>query len=404
MRSHWGGTETVILETCKHLQRMGHETQVICPNALAVNDAEVIEGVNVTRTPYFYPYIGLRDDAKSLLDLKGGNLFSFSLMKALKRVPDVDIIHLHTAKRTGGIGRHVALKRRIPYVVSLHGGVHDVPSEEAATWTEPTRGALEWGKVLGWWVGSRRVLDDAAAVVCVGEEERVQTQRRYPDKKVIHVANGVDPVRFRSGNGKAFRDEHAIPQDAFVLVTVGRIDPQKNQLFALKMLPELMRIEPRVYLLMVGPITNEPYYKRLLDHVRTEKLDTRVKIVPGVEANSPALADLYHAADVFLLPSAHEPFGIVILEAWAAGLPVIASRIGGIPSFVVSGEDGLLCEPNDEASFMQAFKVVCQNPELAMRLADAGRLKAESQFSWDSIIRQLVTIYEEAIRENPVRK
>jgi len=188
--SHWGGTETVILETCKRLLQRGHHTEIICPNALAHQDKaqqnkEVIGGVSISRVPYFYPYFGLSNESKQQLDRKGGNLFSFALMRALKKYPALDLIHLHTAKRPGGIGRYIAIKRKIPYVVSLHGGVFDVPDEEAETWTTPTEGTFEWGKILGWWVGSRRVLDDAAAILCVGEEEQRQTQQHFPNKRVI---------------------------------------------------------------------------------------------------------------------------------------------------------------------------------------------------------------------------
>ena len=87
--------------------------------------------------------------------------------------------------RTGGIGRYVARRRGIPYVVTLHGGVFDVPAEEAQSLTDPTRGTLEWGKVLGWWVGSRRVLDDAAAILCVGLEEQ---------RRALEAASGAVSV------------------------------------------------------------------------------------------------------------------------------------------------------------------------------------------------------------------
>lgn len=404
VRSHWGGTETVILETCKRLLRMGHKTSIICPNALASENQEVIEGVQVTRTPYFYPYLGLKPEARALLDRKGGNLFSFALMKALKTEPQLDLIHLHTAKRAGAIGRYVAGKRRIPYVVSLHGGVFDVPKEEAVTWTEPTRGTLEWGKLLGWWVGARRVLDDASAILCVGEEERVQTQRNYPGKKVVHLPNGVDPDRFSSGDGKAFRYIHGIPHDAFVILTMGRIDPQKNQLFVAKLLPALAGIHAKAHLLIIGHVTNEDYYQRILDYIRDRSLESRVTVIPGLEANSRSLADAYHAADVFLLPSIHEPFGIVILEAWAAGLPVIASRVGGIPSFVVPYQDGLLFEPNNNESILDAFRFLVKNPEDSRNLAVSGQKKARNEYSWDVITDRLVDIYEEALRENPFRE
>ncbi|RMG46940.1 MAG: glycosyltransferase family 1 protein, partial [Acidobacteria bacterium] len=113
-RQDWGGTETVVLETCKRLLRMGHRTEILCPNALAQNDYELIDGVPVRRVSYFYPYWRLRPEAKRQLDKKGGNLFSFALMKALWKYPHLDLIHLHTMKRLGGIGRYVARRRGIP--------------------------------------------------------------------------------------------------------------------------------------------------------------------------------------------------------------------------------------------------------------------------------------------------
>jgi glycosyltransferase involved in cell wall biosynthesis len=403
VRSDWGGTETVILETSRRLLGMGHHTEIVCPNALADRDVEVIGGVRVSRVPYFYPYWGLRDGVRRQLDQKGGNLFSFALMRALKRYPALDLIHLHTAKRTGGIGRHVALKRRIPYVVSLHGGVYDVPAEEAHAWEAPTDGAFEWGKALGWWVGSRRVLDDAAAILCVGEQECLQTQRRFPQKRVLHLPNGVDAERFARGDGPGFRRRRGIPPQARVALTVGRIDPQKNQLFAVRALPELLAQDPDAHLLLVGHVTNDAYDHQLARAVREEGLERHVTIVRGLDAASQELVDAYHAADLFLLPSVHEPFGIVILEAWAAGLPVIASRVGGVPSFVSEGRDGVLFRVNDAGEFLRAFRGLAGNGERMRVLAEAGREKARGQYGWDRITGRLADIYEEVVRENPLR-
>jgi glycosyltransferase involved in cell wall biosynthesis len=402
--SHWGGTETVILETCKRLVQRGQQTEILCPNALATGNEEVIGGIRVTRVPYFYPYFGLNREAKALFDRKGGNLFSFALMKTLLKLPDLDVIHLHTAKRVGGIARYAAAKRRIPYVLSLHGGVFDVPQEEAQSWTDPSRGAWEWGKLLGWWVGSRRVLDDAAAILCVGEEERVQTARRYPHKKVIHLPNGVNPDRFERGDGEAFRRNHDIPQEAFVLLTVGRIDPQKNQLLLLRLWPEITKIHPTAHALIIGPVTHEPYYQELLRYMDAHQLAGRVTIIPGLAADSRELVNAYHAANLFVLPSIHEPFGIVILEAWAAGLPVLASRVGGVPSFVDHGQDGLLFDGADEKSFLEGCQALIADPLKARELALAGQRKAREDYSWERITDSLLGIYEEAVRENPLRQ
>lgn len=401
VRSDWGGTETVILESCKILLKE-HHTEILCPIALSDKSEETVQGVKINRTPYFYPYFGLKDGAKLQLDKKGGNLFSFSLMRELKKRKNLDIIHLHTQKRLGGIGRHVAKQKKIPYVVSLHGGLFDVPSEEAATWTAPTEGAIEWGKLLGAWVGSRRVLDDAAAIICVGQKEQEKTREQFPQKKVVHLPNGVDTERFAVGDGAAFRKSHNIPQDAYVILLMGRIDPQKNQLFPIRMMPELLKVKPNAHLLLIGHVTNQPYYQRLLDNIGGNGVTDRVTLITGVDGQGEELVNAYHAADLFCLPSIHEPFGIVVLEAWAAGLPVIASRVGGIPSFVDDGSDGILFDTDDADSFLTAFSAIIGDSRSKL-IAENGRQKANRQYSWQQITKRLVDIYEEAIRENPLR-
>ena len=85
-RSDWGGTETAVLELSKRTLAAGHDARILCPNALADEDSEIIDGVSVQRYPYFYPYIGLRNGARLQMDRKGGNLFSFPLMRALEQL------------------------------------------------------------------------------------------------------------------------------------------------------------------------------------------------------------------------------------------------------------------------------------------------------------------------------
>jgi glycosyltransferase involved in cell wall biosynthesis len=399
-RSHWGGTETYILEICKRLREAGHGTEILCPNALAASDREILDEVPVRRVPYFYPYLGLDAEARQQLDLSGGSLFSFHLLRELWSWPGLDLIHLHTGRRPGAIGRYVAMKRGIPYVVSVHGGVFDVPEVQAAAQRDVTRGAFEWGKVLGWWVGARRVMDDAAAVICVGRREYDETRARYPGKRVVYMPNAVDAHRFRHGDGRAFRARHCIPERARVVLSVGRIDPQKDQKLLVSLLPRLRAVEPEVHLVLVGHVTHEAYARELAAMAQ----GLPVTIIPGLSGQGQELVDAYHAADCFVLASVHEPFGIVILEAWAAGLPVVASRTGGIPGFVEHGHDGLLCEPRDGAAFIAALEKVLGNPVRAAGLAQRGREKASRDYSWEPLTARLISLYEEVALENLVRK
>ncbi len=404
VRHAWGGTETVVLETSKRLPTFGHDTEIFCLDAMATEADDSMDGVRIRRFPYFYPYLGLGPEAKEALDGKGGNAFSFPLMRALKVEPGLDLIHLHTGKRIGGIGRHVARRRGIPYVVSLHGGVYDVPSDEAATWTEPTHGSWEWGRALGWWVGSRRVLDDAAAILCVGAEEQRRVQARFPRKRVEYLPNGVDLERWRNGSGVRFRNRHSIPADAKVVLNVGRVDIQKGQLLAVGALHRVLDDAPDAHLVLVGPVTNPEYERSIRREARERGVADRLTLIPGVDPKSDELADAYDAADVFFLPSMHEPFGIVILEAWGAGLPVVASRVGGIPSLVSEGTNGLLFESGDEAEAARLLGSLLADEAKRTALGTQGLSMAANEYSWDRITAQLATIYEEIVHAGPLRK
>ena len=245
---------------------------------------------------------------------------------------------------------------------------------------------------------------DASAILCVGYQESVLAQERLPHNRVIYLPNGADTQRFSQGDGATFRNKYDIPQDAKVMLTVARIDAQKNQHMAARLLRTFRDIEPKTHLLIVGNVTNPSYYDELLNIIDREGLGDHVTIVPGIPSNSQELVDAYHAADMLLLSSFHEPFGIVILEAWAAGLPVLASNVGGIPHFVGDGIDGLLFDPNDDDSLVQVFGQLNADGGLAQRLAEAGRAKVCAEYDWDVVTRKLLSIYEEVIRENSLRQ
>ena len=256
VQSDWGGTETFILETSKQLINAGHKTEILCPKMLTSIESELINNIEVNRVPYFYPYFGLGKNEKVQLDKKAGNAFSFSLLHKLFTIKELDIIHLHTGKRIGGIARTIAKLRNIPYVVSLHGGIFDVPQVESQSWTNPTKKTLEWGKILGAMTGSRRVLQDAAAIICVGYNEYKAIKEIFPGKIIFYLPNGVDCNRFNRGNSQRFRDAYKIPVNRKILLNIGRIDPQKNQISLIHALPELIHQYDDIHLVLIGPITD----------------------------------------------------------------------------------------------------------------------------------------------------
>ena len=393
----WGGTETVILEISRQQQLAGLHPLIITSMALASQREESIAGIPVLRYPHSYPFFGLSTADRAAMDKKGGNLLSLSLLRALIRQPDVRIFHAHALKRLGGTVRTAARFRRKPYVVSLHGGIFDVPAAELSDLTKPIEGKFEWGRAFGALLGARKVLDDADHVICVGASEAEKARASLPHDRVSYLPNGVDSARFSTGNGPAFRLAHNIPADAFLLVAIGRIDSQKNQLTLLEAFARFLPSAPNARLLIIGPETQPAYAQQLRVFISANNLAHAVTILPGLGNDSHSLVDAYHAADVFTLASRHEPFGIVVLEAWCAAKPVVASRIGGLQSLIRDGETGLFFNPADPDAPSQLaaqLSLLHQNPNLRASLGNAGRAEALAHYDWSRICLRLESIYQ----------
>ena len=401
----WGGTETVILEISRQQQRKGWQPEIYTSLALAKSRHESIGGVPVKRYPYCYPFFGLSPADKAALDKKGGNLLSLSLFNALRREQNVRLFHAHALKRLGGEVRTAARWRKKPFVVSLHGGVFDVPTAELGTMLKPIENKTEWGKPFGALFGSRRVLDDADFVICVGQSEMEMAKKQLSHDRIAYLPNGVDCAKFALGNGAAFRAKHGIPATAFLALNISRLDAQKNQLLALAAFAKLRTQQPAAFLILIGPETQPDYAQKLRDFIAANQLGDRVKILPGMRNDNPELIQAFHACDVFVLPSMHEPFGIVVLEAWSSGKPVIVSRVGGLQALVRDGETGLLIDPNaGDAATDLAMKLsrLAAEPELKNKIGANGLREAKSKYDWAQIGQQLEILYQRA-EENCTR-
>ena len=402
----WGGTETVILEISRQQQRAGWQPEIFTSMALAKPRHETIGGVVVKRYPYCYPFFGLSAADKAALDKKGGNLLSLSLFNALRRAPDVRLFHAHALKRLGGEVRTAARWQKKPFVVSLHGGVFDVPTAELGTMLKPIENKIEWGKPFGALFGSRRVLDEADFVICVGQSEMEMAKKQLTHERIAYLPNGVDCAKFASADGSAFRTKHNIPSDAFLALNISRIDGQKNQLLLLEAFAKFRALQPKAFLILIGPETQPDYAQKLREFIAANHLGRCVKLLPGMRNDNPELLQAFHACDVFVLPSMHEPFGIVVLEAWSAGKPVIASHVGGLQALVRDGKTGFFIDPNaSEAAADLAAKLnrFAAAPELKNTIGTNGRREAKSKYDWTQIGQQLETLYQRA-EENCARR
>jgi glycosyltransferase involved in cell wall biosynthesis len=397
----WGGTESVVFNLAREYTRSGVESPVFCTEMFAKPGCEQVEQVAIHRFPYVFPWLFLGEEAKAKLRLKGGSPLSFSLFRALYKEPGLSLIHAHVQHRLGGIARTVARLRGIPYVVSIHGGYLTLPEEQTEKMRDPFRGKFEWGRGFGLLLGARRVLEDADAIICVGRDEHEIMQKKYPGKS-CYMPNGVRTDLFRDAAPEPFRQKYGLGPDEPFVLCVSRIDYQKNQLLLVRAFARFAVTHPRWKLILVGPVTVEQYRKEILEEVRKAGLEARVLLIPGFQPDDPLLPSAYKAASVFVLPTVHEPFGIVILEAWAAGTPVVATRIGGIPGFTHDGKDILLFEKNDEAALVNHLERVAEDGALRSVLT-SGATREVSHYDWTAIARQMRDVYTEAVARHAGR-
>ena len=395
----WGGTETVITEISRQQQLAGLRPKILTSMALAEHHRETVAGIPVQRYGYCYPFFGLSAADKAALDKKGGNLLSLSLFGALLREPDVRLFHAHSLKRLGGSVATAARLRKKPFVVSLHGGVFDVPAAELGTMTRPIEGKFEWGRIFGALFGSRRILEDADMVICVGQSELEAAKKRLQHDRIAYLPNGVDTAKFGSGDGARFRARHGIAREAFLVLNISRIDSQKNQHVLIEAFAQLLKSKPEARLVLMGPVTQPEYANRLRETIGACGVEHAVQILPGLRNDDPALADAYHACDTFVLPSMHEPFGIVVLEAWSAGKPVIASRVGGLKHLIRDERNGLFFDvQSQDAAGQLALQLgrLGGDPGLRQRLAANGREEALANYDWQRVHLQQEGLYQQA--------
>lgn len=420
----WGGTEQVVWNIAKAQKAAGHEVRLFATTALwrGLDDdrrdgrdrrdgsLEVVDGIEIVRFKPIYPWWPMPKALMDELDRKGGNPFVPGLGHALCEWKP-DVIHCHAMARIAELCLRTAQKLTTPNsqlstktVVSLHGGGANVPGEEAKSLRAPTRGRLPWGKaidiLMGW---TRRVPEDFDGIVCVGEDEAEKYRGRH--KHVMYLPNGVDcrlfegmsresrEARGMRGPGLAPHETLAplMPKTSLSLLCVARIDRQKNQM----MLVEWLARNPGATVRLVGPVTQPDYRAELEARAAQLGVSERVSFAGALKPASAELLREYANADVFVLPSRHEPFGIVVLEAWAAGLPVVASDVGGLGKLCAAHPDAAITfAPGVIDALDDALRRVGSDAALRERLSAAGRAAAAG-YDWRTLASRLVDFYAE---------
>ena len=317
---------------------------------------------------------------------------------------DADVAHCHTwyAHFAGLLAK---MLYGIPLVVTVHS------LEPLRPWK---REQLGRGYDVSSWV-EKTALEMADAVIAVSTSTREDVLRLFPKidpDKVSIIYNGIDVNQYKEIENTAVLQKFGIRTDKPYVLFVGRMTRQKGLLYLLK---AASKLDPDAQLVLCAGDADTPEMKAELEGMvdSLKQIRSGVVWIPEMVSREEAIA-LYSQAAVFCCPSIYEPFGIINLEAMACSTPVVASAVGGIKEVVVDGETGFLVDPelsdkpphdpsNPEdfaARLAEKINLLIRDPSLAKKMGQAGRLRVEKQFSWQSIARQTKELYAKLIEAN----
>ncbi|MBL8049949.1 MAG: glycosyltransferase [Anaerolineales bacterium] len=357
----WGGAERLMIPILSNIDRQHFTTRVcvlqdINGNPIAKELRDL--GITVDLLPVRY----LRDFTAST-----------RIINYLRDVK-ADLLHAQLEFSTvlGGIA---AKWLGIPSVVTLH----TLPSQEEGLKSR-LHLALENFML-------RHFFD---SIISVSKE----TQRFYkqtakiPDKKSNVIYNGVDVTHYSTTlpNRSTTLKELGIPSTATVIITVAVLRELKGIQYMIRAMPSLSDAQPQIYYLVVG---GGEYYEPLQDEVKKAGVHEKV-VFTGARKDIPALMT---ASDLFVLPTLTEALPTVLAEAMALGLPILASRVGGVPEMIQEDINGKLIEPADPQTLAAVCLEMLKDPQRLRQMGNAGRKIAEEKFNIKTQVQQLQNLY-----------
>jgi phosphatidylinositol alpha 1,6-mannosyltransferase len=355
------GIVRFLLEFLGYLRCRGHAAMVCCPGPgpARVEGFEVVRDIGVRFSPY--PELRLAPCAPRM----AAALLSWQ----------PDIVHLAGPVLLGAQALQVARLLDVPVAGHYQTNLPRYASHYGAPWLAP----LAWAYLVA--------LHNRCARTYVPTQQVAAEVRSHGMRRVQVLPRGVDAAAFRpSLRSEAVRRGWGAGPDDLVFLYAGRVAAEKN----LAKLNELARAVPGARIVIVG---DGPFRPAL-----ESTLGDRASFTGFLRGE--ALAAAYASADIFAFPSRTETFGLVLLEAMASGLPVLAMRAGGVPDAVEDGRTGLLCDPRAPSAWTEQAHRLAAEPALRRRLGEQGRRTAVAR-SWSATFDRLLADYRQLAAPPP---
>ncbi len=361
---HVGGVEELCRQLALELMRRGHGVVILTnrwPRDLP--ERETVDGIPVYRLPFRVPDGGLKAHVSYRLTHRR---IAARMLDILRRHA-VDVLHVQCISSNGYYAMLARQATGLPLVVTAQGEL-TMDADGLYQRSEYMRQTL------------RAVLDAADAVTACSRATLVELEEWYAapfgDRGSV-VYNGIRPAEFEDvrpfSHGRPF------------ILGIGRLVRQKG--FDLLIRAFLQAAPEGMDLLLAG---SGPEMERLRELAGGSAGGERVHLTGTADRGKAAA--LFRGCEFFVLPSRHEPFGIVNLEAMAAGKAIVGTRVGGVPEVVLDGETGILVPPEDVDALAEGIRRLAGDAALRERMGAAGRERARL-FSWDVVTERYLEVY-----------
>ncbi|MEU6577797.1 D-inositol-3-phosphate glycosyltransferase [Streptomyces sp. NPDC046805] len=399
-----GGMNVYIVELAQRLAAIDIEVEIFTRSTAGVlpPTVELAPGVLVRHIDAG-PYEGLaKEDLPAQLCA-----FTHGVMQAWAghRPGYYDLVHSHYWL-SGHVGWLAAQRWGVPLVHAMH-TMAKVKNANLAAGDTPEPAARV--------IGETQIVTAADRLIANTAEESDELVRHYAAEpaKVAVVHPGVNLDRFRPFPGSAgplrpsetqdarsaARARLGLPTDALIPLFAGRIQPLKAPDVLLRAVAVLLDERPELRSRIVVPVVGGPSGSGLAKPEGLQKLAARLGIADVVRFRPPVgqeqLADWFRAASVLVMPSYSESFGLVAIEAQAAGTPVLAAAVGGLPVAVRDGVTGFLVQGHDPADYARVLRRFADEPSLSATMGTAAARHAQS-FGWDTSAAATADVYTAA--------
>ncbi len=351
---HVGGVARSVVAFTDEYRARGHRVLVVAPEFPAMPQHEI----DVVRIPAIQNFNG--SDFSVVLPVSG------LLVSVLDEFAP-DIIHAHHPYLLGVTALRVARYRNLPLVFTHHTlheeYTHYVPGDAPKLRRFIIEAATRYANL------SDQVFAPSESIMALLRERGVKTP-------IAVVPTGVQAENFAQGNGRRFRESIGIPEEAFVAGHLGRLAPEKNLEFLAEAAAAFLKTSSRAHFLVIG---TGPSEKTIREIFAREGLNARLHIAGILEHGQ--LADALHAMNLFVFASKSETQGMVLTEAMAAGLPVVALDANGVREVVVDYSNGRLLHGESINDFVSAMQWVAGLSERQYQELERAALDTAEAFS-----------------------